>query len=257
MNLKSLKTQFIGAIAMVLVAAIAMGSSTFAWFAMNSEVSASAMQLKATTDANLYIAKGASVTLDSITDTAVTDLAKTALAVKPCEMTDSSGTVTVKDAATFTTDPTVSAAGAASTYYTIGTVTSTNATNETGKNVDNYAAVSFVSIARKQTVPGTYKLTPTVDVTLVTATGSTASNLNKALRAGIIINGKLYESNDDGEEDGTFTFTFSDITGLSDNTAYSAALLFWFEGEDSDCFVNNATSLSQLSAQFNFTSTGT
>lgn len=60
MNMKSLKTQFIGAIAMVLVAAIAMGSSTYAWFAMNQSVTATGMQVAATTDGSLYIDKSES-----------------------------------------------------------------------------------------------------------------------------------------------------------------------------------------------------
>ena len=56
MNMKSLKTQFIGAIAMVLVAAIAMGSSTYAWFAINSKVTATGMAVKTTVSDNLFIA---------------------------------------------------------------------------------------------------------------------------------------------------------------------------------------------------------
>ena len=56
MNMKSLKAQFIGAIAMVLVAAIAMGSSTYAWFSMNKEVTAKGMQVKASTSSSLVIA---------------------------------------------------------------------------------------------------------------------------------------------------------------------------------------------------------
>ena len=55
MKLKSLKTQFIGAIAMVLVAAIAMGSSTYAWFAMNSTVTANNMSVVAAAEAGIVI----------------------------------------------------------------------------------------------------------------------------------------------------------------------------------------------------------
>lgn len=65
MNIKSLKTQFIGAIAMVLVAAIAMGSSTYAWFAINQKVTATGMVVKTNVSDNLLIA-----------DTAVTSTAK-------------------------------------------------------------------------------------------------------------------------------------------------------------------------------------
>lgn len=55
MKMKSLKAQFIGAIAMVLVAAIAMGSSTYAWFAMNTEVRAQNMTVQATSEGGLII----------------------------------------------------------------------------------------------------------------------------------------------------------------------------------------------------------
>lgn len=55
MKMKSLKAQFIGAIAMVLVAAIAMGSSTYAWFAMNTEVHATGMNVKAAAENGLII----------------------------------------------------------------------------------------------------------------------------------------------------------------------------------------------------------
>ncbi len=58
MNIKSLKTQFIGAIAMVLVAAIAMGSSTYAWFAMNTSVRATGLEVRTSTGDNLLIASG-------------------------------------------------------------------------------------------------------------------------------------------------------------------------------------------------------
>jgi len=55
MKMKSLKTQFIGAIAMVLVAAVAMGSSTYAWFAMNTQVEANGMQVKAVAEDGILI----------------------------------------------------------------------------------------------------------------------------------------------------------------------------------------------------------
>lgn len=47
MNSKKLKTQLLAAVAMTLVAVIALGSSTFAWFANNTEVKASGMNVVA------------------------------------------------------------------------------------------------------------------------------------------------------------------------------------------------------------------
>lgn len=47
MSTKALKTQLLAAIAMVLVASIALGSSTYAWFASNTKVDATGMQVTA------------------------------------------------------------------------------------------------------------------------------------------------------------------------------------------------------------------
>nr|AIF26508.1 hypothetical protein [uncultured bacterium fosmid pJB39A3] len=48
--MKALKKQFIAAIAMTLVAAIALGSSTYAWFANNTSVTATGLSIKAKSD---------------------------------------------------------------------------------------------------------------------------------------------------------------------------------------------------------------
>lgn len=245
--------KLIPALCMLLVAAALMGTSTFAWFSINSQVTASSMQIKATTDANLYIAKGASNSLDSITGTAVTDLEVNSPAVKPAEMTADAGTVTVKYATGYSVEPTVSSAGTANAFATIGTITETTPADAASYKLSDYCAYAYVTIARKQTTAGQFKLTPSCTVTF-----ANASNLNKALRVGLIINGTFYEAADankgDTAENLTATFTFSDITGLDDNTAYSAALLMWFEGEDSDCTVNNAITLSNCTAAWTFNS---
>lgn len=55
MSTKALKTQLLAAIAMVLVASIALGSSTYAWFASNTKVTADGMSVQATTAQSLVI----------------------------------------------------------------------------------------------------------------------------------------------------------------------------------------------------------
>ena len=49
-SVKSLQKQLIAAIAMVLVAMIALGSSTYAWFASNTTVTASTTSISAKSD---------------------------------------------------------------------------------------------------------------------------------------------------------------------------------------------------------------
>ena len=242
--------KLIPALALLLVSAVMLGTSSFAWFSMNTTVTAGTMEVKAVANANLYIAKGASIAVDGITGVAVEDLNVTKNALKPADMSDSGGTVTVREALTYTVDPTVDSAGTGATWDTIGTITQTTATGgHATKSLDNYVASAYVSIARKQTVAATYDLTPSCTVTIEAAK---SSNLNKCLRAGIIINGAFYESNDPNVATGTITFTFSTISGLADNTAYSVALLLWYEGEDTDCFVNNATVLTANTAAWSF-----
>jgi hypothetical protein len=55
MTTKALRKQLVAAIAMVLVAAVALGSSTYAWFSLNTEVSAEGMQVKAVAEQGILI----------------------------------------------------------------------------------------------------------------------------------------------------------------------------------------------------------
>ena len=57
MSSKSLKKQLMAAVAMVLVAAIALGSSTYAWFVNNATVTATGAQVTASTAYSLLISK--------------------------------------------------------------------------------------------------------------------------------------------------------------------------------------------------------
>lgn len=241
--------KLIPALAMLLISAVMMSTASFAWFSLNSTVTAGNMEVKATTGANLYIAKGASVAVDAITGISVDDLSVNATALNPANVVkDGTGTAAlIQDAATFTTEPTVNGAGAAETFTKIGTVSATAPANEAGKDISDYAAVAFVSIARKQTVAATYDLTATCSITL-----DAESQLNKALRVAVVINNNVYIATDVNTASGTATFTITGISGLEDNTAYSAALLVWFEGEDSDCTANNAVTLSANTATWTF-----
>ena len=56
MSTKALKSQLLAAVAMVLVSSIALGSSTFAWFAINNNVTATGMSVTTQVSNNLLIA---------------------------------------------------------------------------------------------------------------------------------------------------------------------------------------------------------
>ncbi len=57
MSTKALKSQLLAAVAMVLVSSIALGSSTFAWFAINNKVTVTGMEVTTQVSSNLFIAQ--------------------------------------------------------------------------------------------------------------------------------------------------------------------------------------------------------
>ena len=61
MNSKAIKRQLLAAIAMVLVAALALGSSTFAWFVNNAKVTAARVNVTAATAYSLLISHDNSI----------------------------------------------------------------------------------------------------------------------------------------------------------------------------------------------------
>ena len=72
-SVKALKKQLAAAIAMVLVAAIALGSSTYAWFVNNSVVTAKGMKVQAQTEGGIEIAyTNAAATTGTYSTTATT-----------------------------------------------------------------------------------------------------------------------------------------------------------------------------------------
>lgn len=70
-SVKALKKQLAAAIAMVCVAAIALGSSTYAWFVSNNKVDATTASISAQSNAPFLVISNTDIT-SSTTDTAVT-----------------------------------------------------------------------------------------------------------------------------------------------------------------------------------------
>ncbi|MDE7087183.1 MAG: hypothetical protein K2O67_03220, partial [Clostridia bacterium] len=124
--------------ACALVAAVALSAgSTFAWFASNSEVTATGMHVQATVPTNLYIEKGYIASADGVNSTTIS-ITTSADALNPAAVSTAaagatisaeSGNVTDKlyvvEAATYTESgkPTSSTSGTVATYGARGTLT--------------------------------------------------------------------------------------------------------------------------------------
>ena len=253
----------IPALGILLLSTAASVTGTVAWFTTNNSVTASTMTIKANVTGNLFIAEGASQTLDSVNKTSVVfSTAQQDLALTPVDLKQATGvaSVGVPGENGYTTAPTIDTAGKADQSKIVekGTISPVAASG-----IGGYALASYVSIANKQTVAGNFGLKPSVALTV----NAVADNLAGAIRGGIVIgtnstDGVFYESNDCDYTEGTAAASLTwdnfpgstNATKLTDNIVYSVALVLWYEGDDADCFVNNALHLDNCSAVWTFQS---
>jgi len=122
MSVKALQKQLIAAVAMVIVAAVAVSSSTFAWFAINNTVTANGLTVSTQTSNNLFIAP----------------LAAGATAI-PADNTF--GTLDTTTVAAAILEPVSSINAQSATYY----YNLTDNTDATGEREDN--TINYVSYA--------------------------------------------------------------------------------------------------------------
>ena len=108
MTVKALRKQLMAAIAMVLVAAIALGSSTYAWFVSNNQVTATTASISAQSNAPFLVISNSEIT-SSTTDTAVTTTVGDAI-LFPVQMVEANA-----DATTFKWESAYAASSDAST----------------------------------------------------------------------------------------------------------------------------------------------
>lgn len=212
MNSKAIRKQLLAAVAMVLVAAVALGSSTYAWFVSNSSVRATSSSVTAaSTSTNLLIVAGAQaaknvgITTNGVTADykAATTSGKTADAVTSTNATALmpastnnctdwyvvggwESTVAGKQVANAYNKPTISleAAGpnVVNGQYTLGGIP-TNAYQASTYSV--YTTAGTVELNLDQTSP------ISVSVDTPDNTISPDAGFKDALRVGIVVDGVL------------------------------------------------------------------
>lgn len=237
------KKALLSSVAMLLVATVAVGSATFAWFSQNTTAKANGVNVKTVKASNIVL----------------------------CETNSSNDSdwvstldLNIHNKQLFP----VSTADLSNWYQTKATKFNTQATAEGGRgtisavesaNADGYyvAKQFFVkSIGEDITASYTVNVTPT-------AKGA-ATNLNYVRAALADKDGKassFYGNNaadtacitSDGNPGGTQTITTSSITGelsLKKDEGQSVTVYIWFEGEDPEC-VDSAAGVD-VSLEVNF-----
>lgn len=281
MNSKAIKRQLLAAIAMVLVAAIALGSSTYAWFSANKTVTAKGVQLSAQVPTQLLIkgsAEGAqyksAIDFSAAADSANSAKANTlnslpAAAYKAHSTTgtatlvdtadnwkkltpagqvkvDIAGRVDGKDADFNTTDY---VAATANTDYYKDTF-SLKLVGEPGNN----------EAGKKVTAKITAKMTGS---DLAAEDGKThVSPIYKAIHIAFSDGTTLYEQDlgngtvayaTDGNS-ATVTLSNVTLTAMDKNDQeVNYTMYIWYDGEDEDCKNSNAATIDTFSYSFDFT----
>lgn len=261
--MKTMK-KLIPALAMLLVSAVLLGTSTFAWFSMNTSVKATGMQVQAKAEAGLVISNDAGGTYDATAASAKSTVAQ----LYPGS---------TKDLSTWLHSVSTNPASANTQQsYTTGSAWAAD------PGYGNYVVHDFYirsSSAEELTITS-------LDVTSVTATVSSASpanNLSKALRVGVKFDGSsnikiyapvtgftttvsvqneagAYSSESSARTDvtavnGSTLFNDTSVTSLPNNTQQGkhVYVYVWFEGEDAACISNNIiASLETLSIEVTF-----
>lgn len=248
MTVKALKKQLMAAIAMVVVALVALSSSTYAWFAANNTVTATGMTVTATADNTLSIAAssdGAYSTIATVSSSAAT--------MKP---------VTSADGVTF---------GILTGAVKVDNPASSNATWSGEENAFQATDISSVTTTSESvyTLDTSYYLkwigasdsdTHKVYVKSITiAGGDDSSDFKKSIRVSVTVGSqtKIFNPLSGDLNDGkvgsyadsawalvtpsyaTVDTASAEIATLTSKVSQEAVIHVWFEGQDTKCYTNN------------------
>ena len=256
MSTKALKTQLLAAIAMVLVASIALGSSTYAWFASNSKVTADGLQVSAKSD-NTYLlisntsSETTAAAVQSSGKTAVTETkAGAAVAVKPTALITKATSVAVhKDSISDYADP-------ASWYQASAADVKASAVKEDTEKVlttkDGYIVeYSYnLCLAEGSTVANNLKATCTF--TKAATAGGNATTMNP-VRVLLVCgtNTEEFKASDAAAASGIAgTVTLADT--VNDTTLTNVKVYVYYDGNDTAVFTNNSANLEGASISLSF-----
>lgn len=276
MSTKSLKKQLMAAIAMVLVAAVALGSSTYAWFVTNNTVKATTSQISAQSNAAFMKIKYSTTATTSDLTADYATLASEAL--YPAQWKNSfddagkksgqegfdSSKVVYQFETAYGTNPT-------STGYVMDESTLKIVGNPEAAVTADYAVSNVFNISSKGTDLTKLKVAGATILTTDTITGETSDagnvKLDNALRvlvvcgtnwvlcdkSGVILDS---EGRTSGDDLGMFGATASSNTQTVTHDADTQVTMYvYYDGNDTEIYSNNLPNLSDSSSRITVTFT--
>lgn len=275
MNSKAIKRQLLAAIAMVLVAAIALGSSTYAWFATNNKVSATDMSVIASSEVEFLEIQnkgtaftGGTVTVQATNAGNTTDLdlkPVTPFTVATLDASASENTTQIAKSADDTADGygdgfiwtwTTAETGTASTKGTTATWTRADFTGS-----DKYYLLNNFKF--RTTADGVE--TDKLYAETVTVTGLESNALDEAVRV-LIVGANGMQIYDVGDTNWTYydstgkNVAKAEFGGLIDKVAYQEVnsesypvqVFIYYEGDDARLFTANINSMKGVTVGITF-----
>lgn len=260
MNSKAIKRQLLAAIAMVLVAAIALGSSTYAWFVQSNKVTAEGMKVQAQAEGGLEISNADKQTWASTAAAKITDTTK----LYP---------TSTKDTTTWyhAQAENASAKTAANSSYKELSLDPTGK----GNGGDEFQDKQFYLVNEFyiRATAGTSAKDLVIDNVKVTVDGNTTTNLDKSLRIAVKAGSNTYvyaPSTDNltynvwnGTSLGTQVVAnkgdapvTTGVSKIDSDGSTKVQIYVWYEGEDAQHFSNNLASVvDKLSVTVEFSAT--
>ena len=252
--------KIIPSICMLLVTAVLMGTSTYAWFSMNREVKATGMQVSAVTSSNLVISKTNEGAVTTVNDFNISYTTKTALT--PASSANGKAFFSAQG----------EAKGPDKSELEENKYNSVTAATVSGKNY--YVTETFyIGINGVEDLKN--KIDVTVNMTSKDAAGEDKTGTNaeiyKALRFAVYYdeNNAIIFSGDAGATSGQAVSSVEATTGAGTNSIpsltaltakqwYKITVVIWLEGEDAACTANNTNGANTqgfagVSVDFTFT----
>ena len=242
-SVKALKKQLAAAIAMVCVAAVALGSSTYAWFVSNNKVEATTTNISAQSNSAYLVIDTKKTTKDSISSVSAGD---TVTPLYPAKIEKSSGNALWKSAYA---DKANAATMKAGTEFTIDDGTAEKAVSA------GYAVKNKFYIGTG-TYDGEFTNLHITGVTVDTATADVTKNLGNAMRVLVVCGNDWQVWSAAGEKLSSSESTGTAFTtGVKKDQDATVDVYVYYDGDDANVYSDNLTNLTSNGVTITFEAT--
>ena len=245
MDTKALKKQMGAAIAMVLVAAVALGSATFAWFVSNNTVKATTTNISAQSNSAYLVidnAKAGSTTTTSTGSATASETFSPDTKLYPAQWKrtfDTAGNKAASEADGVWQFESAYALDKSKTDEKDGTRFAVG-TPEQAVNKDYTLANTFYIGT------GTYDGTFTnLKVTRVEVNNTSNSKLDSAMRVLVMCDGQWVVWSKDGKESGSNDDGIIKANGITKGTDATVKVYVYYDGGDSEVYTTNLENIAK------------